>query len=127
MLKNISKKKISYIYKRNFIYVLILANIALQVTSFVFVKIAAINANSYINIFFSIYYLFALSLVLIRTVVWQLILKEKEISEVYPLNSIVPVLILLSGVLVFNEHISSNNIVGIFILMFGIFLIVDNK
>jgi len=57
--------------------------------------------------------------------VWQLVLKEKDISQVYPLNSFVPVLILLSGVLLFNENVTANNIIGVLILIFGIFFIVD--
>jgi len=89
------------------------------------VKVAAINTYSYIDLFFSIYYLAAISLILIRSVVWQLVLKEKDISQVYPLNSFVPVLILLSGVLLFNENVTANNIIGVLILIFGIFFIVD--
>lgn len=125
MLKNILKKKISCICKCNYIVFLILVNILLQVSSFVLVKVAAINTYSYIDLFFSIYYLAAISLILIRSVVWQLVLKEKDISQVYPLNSFVPVLILLSGVLLFNENVTANNIIGVLILIFGIFFIVD--
>ena len=119
--------KISYIYGHNHIFFLILANILLQVFSFVLVKAAAINASNNINLFFNMLYLYALSLEVIRSLVWQLILKKKDISVVYPLNSLVPVLILLSGFVFFNEYISSNNIIGVFILMFGIFFIMDGK
>ena len=91
------------------------------------VKFATINADSYINTFFSAFYFFALLLVLAQAIVWQLILKKRNLSEVYPVNSFVPPLILLAGYIFFNEAISPNNIMGALVLMIGIFLIVDNK
>jgi drug/metabolite transporter (DMT)-like permease len=127
MLKNISKKKISFIFDRNIVYFLIIINITLQVASFIFVKFAAVNARSYIGIFLNIYYLSAISFLIIRAVVWQLILKNRDISLVYPLNSVVPVLILFSGVVFFHEAVSINNIIGTFILMSGILLIVNDQ
>lgn len=114
-------------YKYNFVVLLIIVNIILQVSSFILVKFAAINSATYIDIFFNILYILAFILVLIRSVVWQLILKEKDLSEVYPINALVPLLILLSSYIIFNENISTNNILGSLLLMVGVFFIIDTK
>ncbi len=124
---NISKKVISNIYKNSYITGLVLVNISLQVSSFILVKVAAINAVSYTSIFFNIFYISALSLSVFRSIVWQLILKKNELSKVYPINSVVPILILLSGFVFFDEHISNNNIAGAILLMLGVYLIVEKS
>lgn len=127
MLKNILKKEISYTFDNKLVYFLIVTNIALQVASFILVKIAAVKADGYITIFFNLYYIVALSFLIIRSIVWQLILKNKDISLVYPLNAVVPVFILLSSVVIFNESISNYNMVGTLIIMIGILLLVKER
>lgn len=117
----------SYTYKKYSILLLIVLNISLQVSSFILVKYAALESESYIDIFFNLFYIAALFLTIISSVVWQKILKEKNLSEVYPFNAVVPLLLLVSGSLFFNEIISVNNIIGSFLVMIGIFMIVDTK
>ena len=115
------------IFKSFYVVLLIITNIALQVFAFVLVKFATMSTDSYLNTFFSAFYFSALLLVLAQAIVWQLILKKRNLSEVYPVNSLVPPLILLAGFIFSNEAISPNNIMGALVLMIGIFLIVDNK
>jgi drug/metabolite transporter (DMT)-like permease len=114
-------------YNKSFLIALVILNICLQVASFTLVKFAANDADSYISIFINLFYLLALGFVALRAVVWQLILKRSELSKVYPVNSIVPVLILGVGVILFNEPITANNVVGSIVLMSGILLLIQEN
>lgn len=103
---------------------LLIINIVLQVSSFVLVKLAALNSQEFIGTFLNAFYLTALLFVVIRAYVWQMVLKRAELSKVYPLNAIVPVFILIFGVFFFGETATSFNILGAVMLIFGILFLV---
>lgn len=114
----------SSIYSKNMLVSLVALNVVLQVASFTLVKAAAESSASYLGLFLNYLYVSALLLVVIRSIVWQLILKRIDLSKVYPINSIVPVLILVVGATVFNETITLNNILGAIVLVSGVFILV---
>lgn len=103
---------------------LLLANIFLQAGAFSLTKVAAINSEDYISLFFNIFYALALTFIAAQAVIWQLILRKVELSRVYPVNALVPVLVLLIGVLFFKESLSINNIFGMTLLTTGLLLLV---
>jgi drug/metabolite transporter (DMT)-like permease len=109
------------------IVLLLLANISLQVISFVFVKFAALDSVDYISLFLSLFYVAGLTAVVVRAVVWQLILKRVELSKAYPLNAVVPVLILVASIYFFHESISRYNVLGALLIVPGILLLVKEE
>lgn len=117
----------SSVYKSRLLIALLLANIFLQVGSFTLVKLAAVESSDYVGIFFSAFYVAALTLVLVRAYIWQLILRRAELSKVYPLNAIVPVFILIISVSFFNEPASINNIIGSAVLVLGLLLLINER
>ena len=54
-----------------------------------------------------------------RAIFWQYLLKRTELSNIYPFASLVQVLILLYAVVLFNEEISLNNVIGLIIMLSG--------
>ena len=106
------------------IFLLLVANISLQVVSFVFVKFAALDSVDYVSLFLSLFYLAGWLALVVRAVVWQLILKRAELSVAYPLNAVVPVLILAASVYFFHESDSQSNVLGALLIVPGILLLV---
>ena len=59
----------------------------------------------------------------IRAYLWQLLLKVTPLSKIYPFASLVQVLILLYAVCLFNEDVTLNQIIGLSIMISGLFVI----
>jgi drug/metabolite transporter (DMT)-like permease len=105
-------------------YSLLVLNMGLQVFAFILVKLAAVGAQSYLGVFLNVYYLLALGLVGARAVVWQVVLRYNDLSKAYPFNSLVPVLILLAGVHLFDEQVTLHNVLGAMLLAAGVLLLI---
>lgn len=76
-----------------------------------------------------IYLLLALGLFFIfaRAVVWQIVLYNYSLSKVYPFNSLVQILILLYSYFLFNESIYYYHIIGVILMITGLFVISREK
>lgn len=59
----------------------------------------------------------------LRAIFWQHLLKLVDLSSVYPYAAFVQVLILLYAVVLFDEAITLNNLVGLAIMLAGVFFI----
>ena len=55
-----------------------------------------------------------------RALLWQYLLTRVELSRVYPFASLVQVLIFVYAVVLFNEVITTNNIVGLLLMLAGV-------
>lgn len=49
-----------------------------------------------------------------------MVLKRMDLSVAYPLTAINNVVILIFSYIIFNEGITINNLLGVFVIMFGI-------
>lgn len=56
-----------------------------------------------------------------RAIIWQMLLKHIELSKIYPFASLVQVLILIYSVVIFNENVTVTNIIGLIIMLNGIY------
>ncbi len=56
-------------------------------------------------------------------VLWLAVLAKEELSYAYPLSSLGYVVVLIGSFLLFHEHISLARIVGILIIIIGIFFV----
>lgn len=59
----------------------------------------------------------------LRAILWQNLLKITDLSKIYPFAALVQVLILLYAVLLFNETITLNNVIGLLIMLTGTFFL----
>ena len=56
--------------------------------------------------------------------IWLTILKDSQISYIFPVvNSLVAIMTVIGGVVLFNEHLTKLQLVGIAIIIVGIFVL----
>ena len=102
---------------------LIFVAILLQSFSFVAIKAASMSILPYSMILIGL----AFFLMFARALVWQVILRCNNLSQVYPFNALVQVIILLFSYFLFHEKITINNILGVILMLFGIMLLGRNE
>lgn len=98
---------------------LLISSIFLQSFSFLSIKFSTMQENIYALILLVLAFFFLGS----RAIVWQMLLKHTELSKIYPFASLVQVLILIYSVVIFNENVTINNIIGLLIMLSGIYYI----
>ena len=96
---------------------LLVFSIFLQSFSFLSIKYATLNEGFYTVALVAIAFLFIAS----RAIVWQILLKYVELSIVYPYASLVQVLILSYSVILFGETITIYNLLGLAMMLSGIY------
>jgi len=82
-----------------------------------------LDFSSIIKLLFNPFILLGFFLYLLATGITWFLLKKYDISLVIPMGSIAFIISLLGGYLVFHEHISFTRIVGVIIIILGIFLL----
>lgn len=102
---------------------LLSASILLQSFSLLCIKIStqSIDSKVFIWLFLASIFLAA------RAVIWQILLRLKELSEIYPYASLVQVLILLYAVAFFHENATIYNVVGLAVMLSGLYYISSGK
>lgn len=61
----------------------------------------------------------------IATMIWVFVLKKYEFSSAYPLISISYIFGLLAAQFIFHEYVSWTRWLGVLVIMFGVFLVVQ--
>lgn len=102
-----------------FIFVCIIC----QALSVVLSKLAADSSGQIIFMMFNSYYLGSIIMLGVQSIFWQLVLKNSSLSTVYPYMTLVNVVLLFLGYIVFGENISLNNLIGVVIILVGILII----
>lgn len=98
---------------------LLVGSIFLQSFSFLSIKYATIYDGFYSTVLL----LLAFLLLGIRAIIWQILLRFTELSKVYPYASLVQILILIYSVVLFHETVTLYNIIGLIIILSGIYYI----
>jgi len=57
------------------------------------------------------------------TLLWLYIINKAEIGYVYPLQSLAFVFVSIAGIVLFGEHFAINRILGLLLIVFGVFLV----
>lgn len=103
--------------KINKSFYLLTISIFLQSFSLLSIKLSSLQSG-----YFSLILLIvAFGFIGLRSIFWQHLLKLTELSRVYPYASLVQVLIFLYAVVLFNEPVTLNNVIGLFLMLGGIF------
>lgn len=111
------------------IYIALFINIILLVTGQTLWKIGLSNITfsksiaSIIKIFFNPYIFSGLILYVAATLAWFYVLKNGELSKVYPLQSLCYIFSALIALFIFKENISIYRWLGIILIMGGASLI----
>jgi len=97
---------------------LVLLGVFLQSLSFLSIKYASVYSTLSIGLM-----IVAFGFIIARAYIWQIILQYNELSRVYPFNSLVQVLIFLYAVILFHETITLTNIIGLILMITGLYFI----
>lgn len=96
---------------------LLISSIFLQSFSFLSIKYSTMQAGLTVFILLGIAFIFLGA----RAIVWQMLLNFVELSKIYPYAALVQVLILLYSVILFHEHVTVYNLVGLILMLSGIY------
>jgi len=96
---------------------LLISSIFIQSFSFLSIKFSTME-EGYLAIALLV---LSFTFSMVRAVVWQMLLKTIELSKVYPYASLVQILILIYSVILFHENVTINNVIGLLIMLSGIY------
>ena len=101
----------------------IILSIAFQSLGGIFGKYAALSlpAPSVIGIVTNAFYILSLGSLFLQAIVWQQALRYFPLSVAYPFMGLVNFVVLFSSAVLFQEGVTSANIVGLVLISVGIF------
>jgi len=110
------------------IFWLAVLNALLAATGQVLWKIGVNGKNllslpNIIEIMLSPYILTGLLIYGITTFLWLYLLSKADVSYIYPIQSLVFVIIILAGAFLFGENISINRWIGLTVICIGVFIL----
>lgn len=111
------------------IYILILINISLLVIGQLFWKYGItqtgfqLTFENIIKILMNKYIIFGMIAYVIATFIWLYVLSKRDVSSVYPLQSLCYLVMLIAGILIFKETVTMNRWIGVLLIVAGAFLV----
>jgi multidrug transporter EmrE-like cation transporter len=103
----------------------IILAIAFQSLGGIFGKYAALSlsAPSLIEIVTNAFYILSLGCLFLQAIVWQQALRHFPLSVAYPCISITSFVVLFSAAVLFNENVTYTNMIGLFLVTTGIYVL----
>ena len=100
----------------------IILSIAFQSLGGIFGKYAALSLDvpSFTGIVTNIFYILSLGCLFLQAIVWQQALRHFPLSYAYPFLGLVNFVVLFSSAILFQEGITSVNIIGLVLISAGI-------
>jgi len=77
----------------------------------------------YIDYIAVIFLVLAFVFMVARSFLWQIVLRNNSLSTVYPYTSLVQLLVYFYAVIIFDEVVNFNNILGLTTVFIGIFFL----
>lgn len=107
---------------------LVLVNVVLLTTGQIFWKLSVKNLETYsissiLGVLITPYFIFGALLYVFATIIWIFLLSKLPLSTLYPLQSLAYVLGLFAGYFFFKELISIQKVVGVSIILVGVFFV----
>lgn len=116
---------------KNFSIFFLLLTIFCQAVAAVLGKYAAISLDEELPIVVQIiinpYYILTLAFLGFQTIFWILTLRSYDLSLVYPTMSVNYLLVVCFSVIIFHEIITVNNVLGLLLILLGIFILFSKK
>ena len=85
------------------------------------------NIQNILNLLLSPYMLSGVVIYMCATVFWMYLLGEYEYSFIYPMSSMTFVMSLFFASYVFDEEITLYKIIGVLVIMLGVFIVTKGK
>ncbi|MDF2592702.1 MAG: putative small multidrug resistance transrane protein [Clostridia bacterium] len=111
------------------IYILILINISLLVIGQLFWKYGItqtgfqLTLDNIIKIVMNKYIILGMISYVAATFIWLYVLSKRDVSSVYPLQSLCYLVMLIAGILIFKETVTLNRWIGVLLIVAGAFLV----
>jgi multidrug transporter EmrE-like cation transporter len=104
-------------------FIFIVLAVLFQAMSAIFNKYAATSLVdiSLVLIVTNVFYVLKMACLALQAVVWQMALKNYELSFAYPFMSLVNFIILFASFFIFNEGITAANVLGLFAISAGVY------
>lgn len=106
-------------------YLLLLIAFLIYSSSGVFSKLA--SENIFLSIGYLKFFFFLIASMAIYAVLWQMILKRFQLTQAFLCKSISVVFSLMFAHVIFDESISSNNMIGAALIVTGIIINAQTK
>lgn len=84
------------------------------------------SGQEFLSLQFCIYYILTLMILAVYAVAWQQVLKKLSLSSAYANKAVTIVWGLLWGKLLFSEKIIFQNILGVLMIIMGIYIVVKS-
>jgi len=100
----------------------IILSIIFQSSNEIFKKYAAVTLTdiTFLAVISNLFYLLALLCLFLQAVVWQQALIHYPLSVAYPFMSLMNFVVLIASAVLFNEGISTANVLGLCLISIGI-------
>ena len=108
----------------NFMKNYFLLYINIFILSFCSITSKLASGYSFLSLTFCLFYGCGLLFLAVYAVLWQQILKTIPLTTAYVSRSLVTILSMLWGVLLFGEEINLNMMIGAVIIVFGIWMVI---
>ncbi len=105
-------------------YIILLFAIFLQSFVSVFSKLAG---GSETTLGFLLYYGGSLFILAIYSVIWQLLLEKVPLSTAYMSRALIYLFMLIWSVVIFGEGVKPTQIIGVAVILFGVYLSVRDE
>ncbi|MBI5447350.1 MAG: EamA family transporter [Gammaproteobacteria bacterium] len=79
--------------------------------------------ESFINLISNPYLFLGLCCYVVSVGVWIIVLSRVPVSVAHPISSLAYITTAISAAIIFNEYLSLTRIMGIFVIIFGVYLI----
>lgn len=111
-------------FLKNLRYIVVVLSVLCQSFAFLFMKLASkelsILGFNIENILLSYYIWIVLFFIALQTYLWQISLRKLPLTKAYVFTILVHPLLLSYSVLIFNENISTNNVLGTVLIITGL-------
>ncbi len=115
--------------KHPYVFIFIILSVFFQSLGGIFGKYVALSlpALSLIGIVTNEFYILGLGCLFFQAIVWQQALRYFPLSVAYPCISITNFVVLFSAAALFHEEVTVVNIISLFLVTTGIFILFQNN
>ncbi len=120
-----SSEKWTYKMKPRFNFIFIVLSILFQTCGGIFGKYVSMTIDSLtiLSVISNTFYILSLCCMFLQAIIWQQALKHYRLSFAYPFMSLVNFVILFPAYFLFNESITTANIIGLAVISTGIYVL----
>jgi multidrug transporter EmrE-like cation transporter len=108
--------------KRQYAFICLVLAILFQASGGIFAKYASLSMHGVSDIV-NVFYILSLACLVLQAIVWQVVLKNYELSFAYPFISLVNFVVLFSSYALFNEGVSWANALGLALISAGLYFL----